>query len=242
MMMLRTISKAWRRDTFTPPAGSARCSNTSLSLALRRRTAHRCNAPTAKPTRQPQAMRPAQPGCQQGGQAGRRHHADGHADEDRTGPQAAPLGRRDFSDVGIGHAGLAAVRQALRQPAQEQQDRCPHSRLPVGRQHRDGQAGQGQQAHRQDQRELASIAIADAAEQPAADGPRQEAAGEHPRRPAAPKWDRTGRTGSWPDRPRTCRTASSQTTPGRCPAAAPRSQAAPAVLCLHCYCRHCLVL
>ena len=37
MMMLRTISKAWRRDTFTPPAGSARCSNTSLSLALRRR-------------------------------------------------------------------------------------------------------------------------------------------------------------------------------------------------------------
>ena len=71
------------------------------------------NAPTAKPTRQPQACIASLP-SQDVSRAARPVAAitptvtltKTELDE------AAPLGRRDFSDVGIGHAGLAAVRQA----------------------------------------------------------------------------------------------------------------------------------
>ncbi len=243
--MLRAISQAWRLVIFRPPAllglvlehvALARAAPQEQRVHAQQRADREAHAPAPFLHR-----RLAQPGRQQRGQPRGGHDAERHAHEHGTGPEAAPGRGRDFGHVGVGHAGLAAVGQALHQAAGEQQDRGEHAGLLVGGQHGDAQAGQRQQAHREHQRELAAVAVADAAEQPAAHRAGEKAAGEHPQR-GQQRRGRVRRVEQVHGQIGRERAVQRPVEPfegiahGR---GAQRGQAAPAVLCLHCYRRHC---
>ncbi|MCY1218072.1 hypothetical protein D9M72_300060 [compost metagenome] len=93
--------------------------------------------------------------------------------------EAAPAAQRHLAHIGGGGAVFAADRQALDQACEQQQRRRPVADAGIG-----GQAGDQQRAgahhdHRDQHRVLAAVAVGDGAEQPAADGPHQEAGGKH---------------------------------------------------------------
>ncbi|MCY1227684.1 hypothetical protein D9M72_399700 [compost metagenome] len=93
--------------------------------------------------------------------------------------EAAAAAQRHFAHVGGGGAILAAHRQALHQPREQQQRGRPVADAVIGGQRGDQQRAGAHHDHRDQHRVLAAVAVGDGAEQPAADGPHQEAGGKH---------------------------------------------------------------
>ncbi len=96
--------------------------------------------------------------------------------------EAALPAQRHLAHVGGRGAVLAAHRQALEQPAHQQQEGRPGTDGRIGGQAGDHQRARAHHGDRDQHRGLAAVAVRDAAEQPAADGPHEEARGEHARR------------------------------------------------------------
>ncbi|KAF1070092.1 MAG: hypothetical protein GAK45_00912 [Pseudomonas citronellolis] len=114
------------------------------------------------------------------------HHQHGEqlaADQgdvlERGEEAALPL-ERDFAHVGGAGAVLAAHRQPLEQPREQQQARGEDTDGFVGRHHGDGQRATAHHQHGNHHGRLAAFLVGDTTEQPATDGTHQEARSEHP--------------------------------------------------------------
>ncbi len=92
--------------------------------------------------------------------------------------EAAVLGMRHLGKIGGAGAVLAAQAQPLHQAGDEQDERGRDADAGVGGRDRDHQRADAHQQHRDGQRQAAPVAVGEMAEQPAADGPHQEADGE----------------------------------------------------------------
>ncbi len=91
--------------------------------------------------------------------------------------EAALLGHGHFAEIGRRRAVLAAGREALGQPRDQQQQRRRRADLGIGRQSRDDQRARAHQQHRNHHRRASALAVGVAAEEPPAQRPDQEADG-----------------------------------------------------------------
>ncbi len=92
----------------------------------------------------------------------------------------APLAtQRHFAHVGRRGAVFTPHRQALNQARQQQQCRRPCANTGVSGQAGDGQGPEAHHQYRDHQRVLATVAVGQTAEDPAADRPHQKACGKH---------------------------------------------------------------
>ncbi|MCO5556213.1 hypothetical protein L7F22_009759 [Adiantum nelumboides] len=116
-------------------------------------------------------------------QDGSEHRPDqdarGAGEVDEARPQPAPCGRGHLGEVGLCGGQLAPVGEALRQPGQDQHDRCGDADDGVGRDEPDHQAAHRGGRHAQRHRQLPAAAIGDPAEQEAAERAGDEPDGEH---------------------------------------------------------------
>ena len=82
---------------------------------------------------------------------------------------------RNLAHIGRGGAVLAADREALREPRDEEQRRCQRADRRIGRQHSDHQRAGAHQQHRRDHRGTPTVPVGHPAEQPSAERPHEEA-------------------------------------------------------------------
>ena len=110
--------------------------------------------------------------------AGREQIADGDAERGETAVEAALARGREFHCHDDGAAVFGAGAEALQQPQQQQQDRCPDADRRIGRQQADQEGAAADQQQGRHQHRLAAHPVAEMAEEQAAERARQEADGE----------------------------------------------------------------